>query len=211
MLIEIFTDYTCPFCYIGKQRLKIALEKVELKQPVEIKFFSYEINPGIENKKKQKYINYLLEKNNQTVEKVDAFLTELIAHAAEVGLTYNFDEMIVANTSDAHRLSKWVATEGKEQQYSELLMNGYFSEGKDLANHLYLAEVAESLELSKTRAFEILSSDEYQQQIDMDKYSAQQIGVESAPFFVFNNQFGIRGAEPEEVFIRTIKQASGEY
>lgn len=211
MLIEVFTDYTCPFCYIGKQRLKIALGKVKLKQDVELQSFSYEIHPQIENEKKQKYIDYLIKTKNQTEEQVNSLVSELTEHAAEVGLSYNFDEMIVANTSDAHRLSKWIAREGYEEQYSETLMRGYFTEGKDLADHNYLAQVVESLGLSKERAFEILTSEEYQQQIDIDRYNAQQLGVESAPFFVFNNQFGIRGVEPEEVFIRTIKQASGEY
>ncbi|MBQ0140268.1 MAG: DsbA family oxidoreductase [Kurthia sp.] len=209
MLIEIFTDYTCPFCYIAKQRLKLALAKVELKQKVEIVYVSYEINPTIDKENKKKYIEFLEETMSQV--KATSFMEELTEHAKEVGLTYNFDRMIVANTSDAHRLAKWVNEQGKEEQYTEILMHGYFVEGRNLSDHIYLLEVIDSLELSKTKAKEVLESNTYQQQIDLDKYAAQQIGVTSAPFFVFNNRLGIRGAEPEEVFIRTIKQASGEY
>lgn len=209
MLIEIFTDYTCPFCYIAKQRLKIALEKVELKQTVEITYLSYEINPTIDTAEKKKYTELLVERMSE--EKACSFMEELSAHAREVGLTYNFEQMIVANTSDAHRLAKWVEEQGKEELYTEILMRGYFVEGRDLSDHAYLLEVIASLQLSEDRAKEILTSDAYQQRIDMDKYAAQQIGVTSAPFFVFNNRFGIKGAEPEEVFIRTIKQSSGEF
>jgi predicted DsbA family dithiol-disulfide isomerase len=36
MKIEVWSDFVCPFCYIGKRRLEIALEKFEHKEEVEL-------------------------------------------------------------------------------------------------------------------------------------------------------------------------------
>lgn len=209
MKIEIFTDYTCPFCYIGKRQLELALEKTPLKEHPEIVYKNYEINPKLNNEEKFSYKEYMLQQ--MTEDKLQTFLEELTSHATDVGLTYDFDTMIPANTADAHRLGKWVATKGQENAYTEKLMIGYFTQGKDLANQHYLLEVIESLTLSLEDAKAVLDKKEYQYELDMDSYAAQQLGVESAPFFVFDNRFGIVGAEPEEVFIRTIKQSSGEF
>ncbi|MBS5958379.1 MAG: DsbA family protein [Clostridiales bacterium] len=45
MKIEIWSDIACPFCYIGKQRLEIALERFEHKEDVKISFRSFQLDP----------------------------------------------------------------------------------------------------------------------------------------------------------------------
>lgn len=209
MKIEVFTDYTCPFCYIGKQKLMQAIEKVEIEEPIEIEYKNYEVHPEIQGSIHQPYKEYLLESMDGRTEKVDTFLKELQQHANEVGLTYHFDTMIPANTQDAHRLAKWMAAEKKEHEWTERLMQGHFVEGKNLSDRTYLFEIIDELGHSKEEAKRILDDQDYQQSLDRDAYDAQQIGVDRAPFFIFDNRFGIIGAEPEEVFIRTLKQTIG--
>ena len=45
MKIEIWSDIACPFCYIGKRRLEIALEQFEHKEDVKIAFRSFQLDP----------------------------------------------------------------------------------------------------------------------------------------------------------------------
>lgn len=210
MNIEIFSDFTCPFCYIGKTKLTNAIGKVELDEEPKMIFRKYEIHPEIEGSIDIPYKQYMLEMMGGNQRKLDEFLEELTSHAEEVGLTFNFDMMIAANTADAHRLGKWVASEQKDQPYTERLMKAHFTEGKDLSNRSFLYSVVEELGLSKEKAIEVLEKNEFEYELEMDQYAAQQIGVESAPFFVFDNRFGIIGVEPEEVFTRTLKQVIGD-
>ena len=44
---------------------------------------------------------------------------------------------------------------------------------------------------------------------DIFTEAKDQLGVRSVPFFVFENRYGIKGAEPNEVFVRTLHQAAG--
>lgn len=209
MKIEIFSDFTCPFCYIGKTKLANAIEKVALDEEPKMIFRKYEIHPEIEGSIDIPYKDYMLDMMGGNQRKLDEFLEELTAHAKEVGLDFNFDTMIGANTADAHRLGKWVASENLDQQYTDLLMKAHFTDGKDLSDRNFLYTVIEQIGLSKEIAKEVLEEDKFAYELEMDQYAAQQIGVESAPFFVFDNRFGIIGVEPEEVFTRTLKQVTG--
>ena len=46
MKIEVWSDYVCPFCYIGKRRLEEALEETGLGDKVEVVFKAYELDPN---------------------------------------------------------------------------------------------------------------------------------------------------------------------
>ena len=47
MKVEIWSDVTCPFCYIGKRNFESALSQFKGKDGVEIIWKSYELVPGI--------------------------------------------------------------------------------------------------------------------------------------------------------------------
>lgn len=44
MKIEVWSDFVCPFCYIGKHRLEMALEQFPHKKDVEVEFKSFELD-----------------------------------------------------------------------------------------------------------------------------------------------------------------------
>ena len=46
------------------------------------------------------------------------------------------------------------------------------------------------------------------QDVERDIFEASQIGVRGVPFFVFNNKWGISGAQPQPLFEQTIEQAA---
>ena len=45
MKIEIWSDYACPFCYIGEKRLEKALAAIPEKN-IEVIFKSFELDPN---------------------------------------------------------------------------------------------------------------------------------------------------------------------
>ena len=60
------------------------------------------------------------------------------------------------------------------------------------------------------RVEDVLASDQFEDAVEADIYKAQQIGVRGVPFFVFNNKYGISGAQPQPLFAQTIEQAAAE-
>ncbi len=45
MKIEIWSDYVCPFCYIGKKQLEKAIEDTGFGGQVEFVYKSYQLDP----------------------------------------------------------------------------------------------------------------------------------------------------------------------
>ena len=92
----------------------------------------------------------------------------------------------------------------------EALFKAYFMEGKNIDSKTELIEIAMSIGLNAEEAEMVLDEKQFSEQVEFDAYEAQQIGVRGVPFFVFNRKFGISGAQPLEVFTRTLKQAYAE-
>ena len=207
MKIEIFSDFACPFCYIGKKRLEQAIRETGLEDDVEIEYKSYQLNPYASKTEARPFYESMMEKYENTREEVEMMTSSIQDRAKEVGLTYHFEQMRTGNTENAHRLAKWARSHGKEAVFVEAMMDGYFTKGLNVNDKEALVQVAKSVGLPEGEAKDVLENDRFAEELAKDRYDAQQLQVQSVPFFVFENKYGIIGAEPLEVFTRTLKQA----
>ncbi|MFJ7669131.1 DsbA family protein [Lysinibacillus sp. NPDC097195] len=207
MKIEVFSDFSCPFCYIGKKELERAITEAGYTDQVEIEFKAFQIDPDASKEVGQSYYEYVMAHRNVTIEQAEHMTAGIMERAKEVGLAYDFTKMKKVHTEKAHRLAKWTKQFGKEAAYTEALMAAYFKEGKDLNDEAVLLAVIKKLNLDVVKAKEVLGdSKAFIEELEKDRYDAQQLGVQSVPFFVFNNRYGIKGAEPNEVFVRTLHE-----
>ncbi|UNT56020.1 DsbA family oxidoreductase [Lysinibacillus capsici] len=208
MKIEVFSDFTCPFCYIGKRELERAIDIAGYTGRVEIEYKAFQIGPDNPKVNAPSFYEALAKKYDVTLEEVKDMVEGIALRATEVGLHYDFAKMKTAHTEKAHRLVKWTQQFGKATAYTEALMAGYFKDGEDLNKDEFLLKVIAQLDLDRRVAERILASTDFSEELDKDRYEAQQLGVQSVPFFVFENRYGIKGAEPNEVFVRTLHQAA---
>lgn len=210
MKIEIWSDVACPFCYIGKRRLEEALNGFEHQSDVEIEWKSFQLNPELKTNKIQSIHEYLAEAKGWTIEYAKQMGEQVTAMAEEVGLNYNMDATVVANTFNSHRLIQFAKTQNLGDAIEEALFKAYFMEGKNIDSKTELIEIAVSIGLNAAEAEKVLDEKQFSEQVEFDAYEAQQIGVRGVPFFVFNRKYGISGAQPLEVFTRTLDQAYAE-
>ena len=207
MKIEIWSDVACPFCYIGKRRLEQALDGFEYQSDVEIEWKSFQLNPELKINKPQSIHEYLAEAKGWTIEYAKQMGEQVTSMAEEVGLNFNMEATVVANTMNAHRLIQFAKTKNLGNAIEEALFKAYFMEGKNIDSQEALIEIASNIGLNLDEARKALHEKQYSEQIEFDAYEAQQIGVRGVPFFVFNRKYGISGAQPLEVFTRTLNQA----
>ncbi|GGG25201.1 DSBA oxidoreductase [Lysinibacillus alkalisoli] len=208
MKIEIFTDFVCPFCYIGKTQLKRAIKEAGYEEEVELIYRAYQLHPETPKEHAPRYLQALKDKFNGDVTKMNEVMDSIQYRAQEVGLTYQFEKMTTANTETAHRIVKWAAAYDKDIVLFDRLIQGYFTEGLDLNDEAQVLAIVDEVGLDVLQAKQVYHSQDYMQALDEDRYAAMQIGVNSVPFFVFENRYGIKGAEPDEVFIRTLHQTA---
>lgn len=116
MRIDIWSDYACPFCYIGKRRLENALSQFPNRDQVEVVFRSFQLDPHAEVSTDKSIHELLATKYGMTVEKAKAMNAQLAEQAKDVGLEFNFDTVKHTNTFDSHRLSHLQAQREKVQK-----------------------------------------------------------------------------------------------
>jgi predicted DsbA family dithiol-disulfide isomerase len=199
----------CPFCYIGKRRLEQALEQLSLNE-VEITWKSFLLNPELQTDLDKSALTYLAENKGMPIEQVRSMFVQVEMMAKEVGLSYTLEKTIVANSMKAHRFLHYAKHEGKQDVAKERVLAAHFGENKNVDDNAVLLEIAESIGLDAARTLEVLNSQEFEEGVKYDIYEAHQLGVKGVPFFVFNNKYGISGAQPLEVFMDTLEKVMVE-
>jgi predicted DsbA family dithiol-disulfide isomerase len=210
MKIEVWSDYVCPFCYIGKKQLELALEQTGYAAAVEVEYKSYLLDPTTPVNATGSVYEELQKKYGMSLDEVKKMTTNVSARAKEVGLDYNFDNMKSANTVKAHRLAKWAETKGKGKEFTERVLQAYFLEGQAIGQAEVLLTLIDQVGLSADEAKEIIAGEQFTNEVQQDIYIAQQLGVRGVPFFVIDNKYGISGAQAKEVFEQTIEKAAQE-
>lgn len=210
MKIEVWSDYVCPFCYIGKRQLEKAIKESGYEEQIEVEYKSFLLDPSTPVDMEESIYTALAKKYNLSVEEAKKMTANITSRAEEVGLEYNFDEMKTANTMAAHRLAKLANELGKAPAYNERLMKAYFLEGEAIGRLEVLKRLAEEAGLDTAKVEDVLAGNHFEEAVEADIYEAQQIGVRGVPFFVFNKKYGISGAQPQPLFAQTIEQAAAE-
>lgn len=210
MKIEVWSDFVCPYCYIGKRRLEVALEKFEGKENVELVFKSFELDPYAKKKYDENIYELIAKKYGISLEESKAVNKQIIEQAKELGLNYNFDDLKYTNTFDAHRISQYAKEEGKMNQLAERILKGYFIESLDISNHDVLLGLAKEVGLDSKKVSEVLNSDKYSEYVRNDESAAAKIGVRGVPYFVINDKYAVSGAQPPEVFLEVLEKISKE-
>lgn len=210
MKIEVWSDYVCPFCYIGKKQLEIALEELGYGDSIEVEYKSYLLDPTTPVDANSSVYEELQRKYQISLDEVKKMTANVKARANEVGLDYNFDDMKSANTVKAHRLAKWAELEGKGKDFTERVLKAYFLEGKAIGQTDVLLALVNEVNLPVEKAKQVIETDDYMKEVEQDIAVAQNLGVRGVPFFVIDNKYGISGAQPQEVFEQTIEKAAQE-
>lgn len=210
MKIEIWSDYVCPFCYIGKRNLEAALSTTGLKDKVEIVYKAYELAPGSPATTDKRVKERLAEKYNMSIAEAEGMLDNVTVQAKAVGLNYDFDNIRDANTFAAHRLAKLAEKEKLGEEMTEALLHAYFIEAKQIGSEEVLLEIATKVGLDKEQVKHALESDDYIEEVKADVTEAGQVGVKGVPFFVINKKYAISGAQPPEAFAEALKKVAEE-
>ena len=206
MKVEIWSDIVCPFCYIGKRKFENALKDFDQKDQVEIVWRSFQLDAELKQVPGQSVHEYLAQRKGVSAEKGKEMNDYMAAAAKEVGLSYNFDNAIINNTLDAHRLSHLAATHGLQNEVEEALFAAYYTLGKDIGDIDTLTEIGVSAGLNVAEIKSMFATDAFVDAVRNDQYTAQQVGVQGVPFFVFNEKYAVSGAQPTDVFKQVLEK-----
>lgn len=210
MNVEIWSDFVCPFCYIGKRKFEAALEQFAHGNEVEIVYRSFELDPNAPVKAPYDIHDMLSKKYGMSREQAKQMNEGVGQQAKAVGLTYNFDTMPVTNTFDAHRLAHYAAAQGKSAEMTERLLYAHFTETKPIGDKETLADLAAEVGLDRDEAAKVLAGNDYAKEVRADQQDGAALGIRGVPFFVIDRKYGVSGAQEPATFLSALEKAWSE-
>lgn len=207
MRVEVWSDFVCPWCYIGRSRLRRALAEYEHADEVEVEWRSFLLDPSHRKGVRRKVHEMLAEKTGASIEDVREMTGRVRALAAEEGLTYEVERAVVVNTVDAHRLYHLAKAHGRADEAHERLMRAHFAEGETLDDLETLVRLGAEAGVPEKDARRALTGDEYARDVKQDIRQARLYGASGVPFFVLDRAYAVSGAQSVEVFLSALRTA----
>lgn len=103
--VQIWSDITCVHCYIAKRKFEQALSQFQHSNNIEIHWRSFELAPGLSVATGKNMYQFLAEYNRASLDQVKDICNGIGNTAKDVGLTFNFDIAVPANSFLAHQFS----------------------------------------------------------------------------------------------------------
>jgi predicted DsbA family dithiol-disulfide isomerase len=204
--LDVVSDVVCPWCWLGKRRLDLALADVD-DLDVTVAFRPFQLDPevpagGVD------YADYMKAKFGDLSRIKDA-QTRLTEMGRAIGIDYRFDEIATRpNTADAHRVIRWAHGQDKGLDAVESLFRAHFDELRDIGDRAVLAEIAGEIGMDRTLVAELLAAGRDAEESAAEEAFFRGLGVNAVPTFIGNGRTAIQGAHEVEAMTRFMRAAS---
>lgn len=198
VVIDVWSDVVCPWCFIGRRRLQKAIAKHSAQNVVKVRHRAFQLQPDITDVVRTD--EYLASKYRIDKAQVASMQANVCSIADGEGLCYDLGETMSGNTVDAHRVILWAEANGFGDAILEALYSAYFEKKRNIFTHQDLLAIASEVGLDISAVALMLDSDQFKEQVAQDGAMAQQLGASGVPFYVGDMRLGISGAQPQEVF-----------
>jgi predicted DsbA family dithiol-disulfide isomerase len=211
MKVDIWLDIRCPNCCIGKRRFELALEQFEHKEKINLVWHSFELSTSLVSQPGKSVYEHLAELKGKPLEWSIQMYNSVKESAAMLGLEYNFDIAIIANSFDAHRLFQYAKTQNKASEALNRLYAAYFTEGLDISDHRNLTRMGAELGFDEKTVSGILSTGQFAKEVRDDEARAESVVISGVPFFLMNNLQGMSGSQSQEIYLQTLRESWSTY
>ncbi len=207
MRLDVLSDPICPWCYIGRQHMQVALAELAGQgMRFTVAWRPFQLNPDMpvggmprEDYRRAKFGS--LERSRE----LDA---QVAAAAEAAGLTINFAAMRrTPNTLAAHRLIRFAGPAGRQDEVVGQLFEDYFVNGRDLGDPAVLADAAAACGLDRPGVAHYLSGDTGAAEIMSEDQALRSAGIQGVPTFVLDDHLLVSGAVPAPAFAERLSRA----
>ena len=206
--VDIWSDIQCPWCYIGKRKFEAAL--ADLDAEVEVEYHSFELAPDTHVDFAGSPLDYLSERKGIAPDQAQTMIERVVTIAAAVGLDYHYESIHQTNTVLAHELLHLGKAHGRQAELKERLLAAYFVEGRHVGRVDDLADLAAEVGLDRDEAVAALTDHRYLADGKADVAQAAAYGINGVPFFVFDQKYGVSGAQETATFRQVLQQVRTE-
>ncbi|MCH8618920.1 DsbA family protein [Undibacterium sp. TS12] len=202
--IDLYTEITCPWCFVGQHRLDKVLQERFPELVADIHHHPVLLLPdapaaGL-------YIPDLLRARYGVTDPKSAFARPE-AEARASGFDLDLGRQLYAYpTQAAHAIILAAREYGTQHQLAVAITDAYFIAARNIADVDVLADVAAVHEFGRDEARAIALDFSQHKRIEQEAVNSTVAGVRSVPHFVFENRFAINGGRSEDEIAHSIKE-----
>ncbi|WP_025898943.1 DsbA family oxidoreductase [Sneathiella glossodoripedis] len=208
MKIDIISDTVCPWCLIGKRKLEAALaERPDLD--VDIAWHPFQLHPDmpLEGADRKEFTA----KKFGSAERAKELYEHMAKAGQAVGLDFQFSKIARSpNTLNSHRVIKWAASAGCQDQVVENLFQAFFMDGKDLGDSEVLVQAAADAGMNAEIVRDLLATDRDLDVVAAEDARAREMGISGVPFFIIDEKYALSGAQDSSVILQVIERIEQE-
>lgn len=214
VVVDMWADVVCPWCYLGKHRLRAAVDAWDRPHEVLVRHRAFELDPDTPVSAKTARVSvdaYLGEKYGGGPQAGAAMSSRVAEIAAQDGIAMDMARAVRANSFDAHRLvalAREMGGPALEDAALERMFSAHFAEGLAIDDHDVLLRCAAEAGLDERRVASVLADDTYGDLVRADETEARELGVTGVPFAVANGRVAVSGAQPVEVYLQLLREAA---
>jgi len=219
--ISFTLDTICPWTYLAKRRLDIALEKFRASEDAKdvnftVKYFPYQLYPDASQEGEDKHDWYIRKRYNNNEDQMKKYETVMSAEGLEVGIPFRFDGTI-ANTTHAHRVIQYFQ-ESKGPEIANKIINDlygqYFTQAKHPSSRETLMHAVLAAGIPEDEAKKVIEDDD-EGLVDMKMLEREQRnnGIDAVPNITLEGKrrdINIEGARTVEEFGKELQKIAKE-
>ena len=209
MKITYWSDFACPYCYIGNIRLKRAIEELEINGDIEFDIRAFELDQNAPKSVESSTVERFALKYGLSVEDAQNEVDGISKLGINEGIDFKYSTTLYTNTRDAHRLMKLAGDKYDSnvvERLSNLLFDAYFSKNLKLADSEVLLDVTQNAGLDELDVKEVLSSSLYDDEVQKDEEIALSNGIHGVPFYILDRKYSVPGALSYDDFKTVLNQ-----
>lgn len=218
MRIDMWLDTCDPWSYLGLRHLRTALEKFEHRDEVEVYLHAFLLDPELDGPVDKPRVVALVESGSATLDEVRESDERMQALGAREGIRFDFDNLIIAPTSRAHRViaaahdadidADTVAGPSSLQlKVAEAIMRAHFEMGLDISHPEVLIGCAQDIGMPPELAADAVGDEEWASRVYSDFQVAMHMGVTAVPTYVFDAHYLVDGHQTITAFTNILATA----
>ena len=196
MKIRIWSDFACPFCYIGETSLLRAVSELGIKD-LDLEFKAFELDPDMPEDLVEAAPDHFMRVAGLTYDHALGRISKVSRFARMAGLSFRYADTRYCRTLDAHRL---VVDPAKVLTVVRRLFEAFFTEALVISDHQVLKHIASEAGLDPAAAGRMFASEAYISEVRADESQARLLGLDTVPYTFIGSCQPVRGA------VRVVKE-----
>ncbi len=190
--IKMYSDYICPFCYLGEA----IIEKLKNRFDIEIEHIGIEIHPetpeeGVDLTRR--------------IYGIEEMYENLRCRGKQYGLNF-CDAKLLSNSRKALIVGEYARKVGRNQEFTHEVFKAYFERCLDIGKEVVLFEIGEKIGLNRKEIEDCLKNPLYENSFAENCAEAKKLDISGVPTFIVNGKYRITGAQSEETFVELFEK-----